>query len=73
MAKGGYGLTKAPPGPAMSYPSMPCGLATSETALWLFHGWPGYRAGSLHLLSTPYENFLSVYKFFSLPKIFLGL
>jgi hypothetical protein len=33
MARGGHGHPKISPGPAMPYPSMPCGRTTSETAL----------------------------------------
>jgi hypothetical protein len=33
MASGGHGLPKVSPGPAMPDSSMPCGRATSETAL----------------------------------------
>jgi hypothetical protein len=47
MARGGHGLPKVSLGPAMPYPNTPCGLATSETALRLFQGWPVYRAGGL--------------------------
>jgi hypothetical protein len=36
MARGGHGLPKASPGPAMLYPSMPYGRATAELALWPF-------------------------------------
>jgi hypothetical protein len=44
MAKGGYGLHKVLPGPAMPYPSTPCGWSTPETAL--------HRAGGLQLASN---------------------
>ena len=33
MGKSGHGLPKFSPGPAMPYPSMPWGRATTETAL----------------------------------------
>jgi hypothetical protein len=33
MARGGHGLPKVSPGPAMPNPSKPCGRATPETAL----------------------------------------
>jgi hypothetical protein len=56
MARGGQGLTKVSLGPAMSYPSTPCGLATLETTLWSFQGWLARRAGSLRLSSAPVDN-----------------
>jgi hypothetical protein len=31
MARGGHGLPKVSPGPAMPYPSTPCGWSTTET------------------------------------------
>jgi hypothetical protein len=40
MARGGLGLPKVSPGPAMPYPSMPCGRVTPEKALWLAGGPP---------------------------------
>jgi hypothetical protein len=52
MATGGYGLPKVSPGPALSYPSTPCGWATPETALWPFLGWPACMAGGLRLSYT---------------------
>jgi hypothetical protein len=33
MARGGLGLPKDSSGPAMPYPSMPCGRANPETAI----------------------------------------
>jgi hypothetical protein len=36
MARGGHGLPKVSPAPAMPYPSMPYGQATPETNLQLF-------------------------------------
>jgi hypothetical protein len=47
MASGGHGLFKVLPGPAMPYPSTPCGRATPEMALRPFHGWPTHRAGQV--------------------------
>jgi hypothetical protein len=41
MARGGHGLPKVSLGPAMPYPSTPC-------------GWPTYRAGGLRLTSDFY-------------------
>jgi hypothetical protein len=38
MARGGHGLAKVSPRLSMPDPSMPCGLATIETALRLFQG-----------------------------------
>jgi hypothetical protein len=52
MARGGHGLPKVSPGLAMPNPSTLCRLATPETALRLFIGWPAHRAGSLQLSST---------------------
>jgi hypothetical protein len=52
MARGGYGLPKVSPGPAMLDPSTPCGQATPERALQPFQGWPARRAGGLRLSST---------------------
>jgi hypothetical protein len=40
MARGGHGLPKVSVGPAMPYPSMPCGQATPEMSLRLFQGGP---------------------------------
>jgi hypothetical protein len=45
MEKGGHGLSKVSPGPAMPYPSTPCRLATPETALWPFQWWPAPQGG----------------------------
>jgi hypothetical protein len=39
VARGGYGLPKVSPGPAMFYPSTPCRRATPERPLWQ-GGWP---------------------------------
>jgi len=49
-ARGGHGLPKVSPGPAMPDPSMPCGRATPETALQQFRGRPAHRVGSLRRL-----------------------
>jgi hypothetical protein len=56
MAWGGHGLPKVSCGPAMPNPSTPCGRATSETASWLFQGWPACRAGGLRPSSTPLDT-----------------
>jgi hypothetical protein len=76
MVKGGLGITKVSPGPAMPYPSMPCGQATSETALWLSQEWPAHRAGSLRLSSTPLDTprrrpvVLFIFMYFAYKKYF---
>jgi hypothetical protein len=36
MARGGHGLLKVSQGPAMPYPSIPCGRANPETSLLLW-------------------------------------
>jgi hypothetical protein len=46
------GLLKVSSGLAMSYPSMPCGWATPETALRPFQEWRACRAGNLRPSST---------------------
>jgi hypothetical protein len=57
MARGGHGLPKVSPGPAMLDPSAPCERATPQTALWPLQRWPSCKAGSLQpsstLLDTP--------------------
>jgi hypothetical protein len=53
MVRGGHGLSKVSPGPAIPNPSTPCGQATPETALRPFRGWPARRAGGLRPSSTP--------------------
>jgi hypothetical protein len=40
MAWGGHGLPKVSPGPAIPYPSTPCGQTTPKTSLQLPQGWP---------------------------------
>jgi hypothetical protein len=55
LARGGHGLPKVSPGPAMTYPSIPCGT-TPETALWAFQGWTVRRAGGMRLSSTPLDT-----------------
>jgi hypothetical protein len=52
MARGGHGLPNVSLGPAMPYPSIPCGRATPETALRTFQWQPTRRAGGLPPLST---------------------
>jgi hypothetical protein len=48
---GGHGLPKVSTGPAMPYPSPPCGRATPDTALRQFQGKPTHRAAACgHLL-----------------------
>jgi hypothetical protein len=49
MERGGHGLPKVSPGPAMLYLSMPCGWAIPKTALRPFQGWPAHRTGGLQL------------------------
>jgi hypothetical protein len=49
----GHGFPKVSGGPAMPYPSMPCELATPETALVLFQGWPTHREICLQQSFTP--------------------
>ena len=57
MVRGGYGLPKVSPGPAMPDPSTPCRWATPEMAFWSFQGWsPAGQAvcGCLLALWTPH-------------------
>jgi hypothetical protein len=56
MARGGHGLPKVSPGPAMPYPSTPCGWTTPETALRLFQEWPARRAGGLRPSFYPFGH-----------------
>jgi hypothetical protein len=56
IARGGHGLPKVVPGLAMPYPSTPCGRATPETDILLFHGWPARRAGGLRRSFTPLDT-----------------
>jgi hypothetical protein len=51
MVRGGHGLPKVSPGPAMPYPSMPCRWATPETACF---------RGGLLLLWTSHDVRLSI-------------
>jgi hypothetical protein len=54
MAKDGHGPPKVSPGLALPHPSMPCGWAIPEMALWnmaILAG-PTCRAGSLLPFST---------------------
>jgi hypothetical protein len=53
MARGGHGLPKVSLVPAMPEYYMPCGRATTETALQPFKGWPALKAGGLWPSSTP--------------------
>jgi hypothetical protein len=46
MARGGHGLPKVLPGPAMPCSSTPCGRATPETALQPFQEWPAPKGRS---------------------------
>jgi hypothetical protein len=48
------GLTKVSFGPAMLYPSTPCGRATPQTALQPFQGWLARRVGGMRPSSTPW-------------------
>jgi hypothetical protein len=56
MARGGYGLPKVSPEPAMPNPSTPCRQATPETALQPFQGRYACRAGGLRPSSTPLDT-----------------
>jgi hypothetical protein len=56
MARGGHGIPKVLPGPALPYPSTPCGGATPEMALWLFQGFPAHMAGGLRPYFTPLDT-----------------
>jgi hypothetical protein len=56
VVRGGHGLPKVLPEPAMPYPSTPCQWTTTETVLWLFQGWPTRRAGGLWPSSTPLDT-----------------
>jgi hypothetical protein len=56
MVRGGHGLPKVSPGPAMPDPSTSCGRATPEKALRLFQGWPACRVGGLRPSSTPFGH-----------------
>jgi len=53
MVRSDHGLPKVSPGPTMPYPSIPCGQAIPETALWLFQGWPTRRASVFYPLGHP--------------------
>jgi hypothetical protein len=46
MSWGGHGCHKVSLGPTMPYPSMACGRAIPETALWPFQRWPARKAGA---------------------------
>jgi hypothetical protein len=56
MVRGGCGLPKVSPAPAMLNLSKPCGQATSETNLQPFQEWLTHRAGSLRPSSTPLDT-----------------
>jgi hypothetical protein len=58
MERGGHGLPKVLPQPAMLDLSMPCRQAALETALWQFQEWPthGTGAGGLQPSTTPLDN-----------------
>jgi hypothetical protein len=56
MARGGHGLPKVSPRPAMLYSSMPCSQATPETNLWPFQTWRARRVGGQRPSSTPLDN-----------------
>jgi hypothetical protein len=57
MARSGRGLSKVSPGPAMPYPSTPCGPGTPEKALRPFQWWAhppsGRPAGRLYPIGHP--------------------
>jgi hypothetical protein len=56
MTRGGHGPPKVSLGPAMLYPSTPCGRATPETALWPFQRRPAaffYPIGHPTLYAYP--------------------
>jgi hypothetical protein len=55
-ARGGYGLPKVSPRPAVPYPFMPYGWASPETALRPFEQWPVRRVGVLRPSSTPLDT-----------------
>jgi hypothetical protein len=55
-SKGCHGLLKVSLGPAMPYPSTPCGRATPETAFHPFQGWPALQAGNLGPFYTPLDS-----------------
>jgi hypothetical protein len=52
MARGGHGLPKVSPGPAMPDLSTPGKQATTEMASWLFLGRPARRKSGLRSSST---------------------
>jgi hypothetical protein len=52
----GHDLSKVSLGPAMPYPSTPCGRAAQEIALRPFQGWPTHSAGVLRLYYTPLDT-----------------
>jgi hypothetical protein len=60
MARGGHGLPKVSPRPAIPYPSTPCGWAIPETAVRPVQGWSAQRLGGLRpsstLLNTPHRT-----------------
>jgi hypothetical protein len=56
MTRGGHGLPKVSFGPAMPYPSTPCGRVTSEAALRLFQGWPAHKVDGLQPSSTSLDT-----------------
>jgi hypothetical protein len=45
-----------PPRRTMPYPSMSCGQATPEMALWVFQGRPTHRVGGLQPSSIPLDT-----------------
>jgi hypothetical protein len=75
MGRGGHGLTKASPGPALPNASTPCGRAIPKTALQPFLGWPARRAGGLRssstLLDTPRRTPMSMRGIHGLAKVLL--
>jgi hypothetical protein len=53
MARRGHGLPKVSPGPALPYPSSPCGRATPEMALRPLQRGPARRGARLRPSSSP--------------------
>jgi hypothetical protein len=56
MTRGGHGLPKVSPRPAMPYTFTLCGQATPEMTLRPFERWPAHRATGLGPSSTPMET-----------------
>jgi hypothetical protein len=56
MSRGGHGLPKVSPRPAMAYPSTSCRWATPEMTLQPSQGCPVRRANVLQLAITPLDT-----------------